>query len=66
MLTTIAIITSLATIASLTHQVGKLLDAFEQNATEALTEAYEADINHDLQYGRVDEKQLKEEAYTSF
>lgn len=66
MITSLILLTAIASVITVTFHMNRVVDAFEQATVEAITEAYEADIDHDLQYGRVDEKQLNEEAYTSF
>jgi hypothetical protein len=61
MLITLAILTSLMAIVVMSYHVVKVIDTYEQSTVEALTEGFETDITIDLQYGRVDEKQVRED-----
>jgi len=61
MIYAIAIVTSLMATAAFAYHTCKVLDTFEQSTVEALTEGFETDITIDLQYDKVDEKQVRED-----
>lgn len=61
MISAIVLATTLISTAAFGIQLFRAVGVMEQDAVEALTEAFEADIASDLQYGRVDEKQVRED-----
>lgn len=66
MITTLAILTSLMATVAMSYHVVKVIDTFEQSTVEALTEGFETDITIGLQYGKVDEKQVREDLSPRF